>query len=141
MIAPLSSTRRFIVGVAALLVLTASGATATIKQSNFPTPVTTALSDGTAGWLGVNESSATGDCHLLVTLLRTKVLGYCTVEGGAPLTEIQLRVTGFDTPVFTTPVVGTGPFPSWLSRRPLYWSVHSLPTASRSKDIHSSVSK
>ena len=110
MIAPLSSTRRFIVGVAALLVLTASGATATIKQSNFPTPVTTALSDGTAGWLGVNESSATGDCHLLVTLLRTKVLVYFTVEGGAPLTEIQLRVTGFDTPVFTTPVVGTGPF-------------------------------
>ena len=110
MIAPLSSARRFIVGVSALFVLTASGATATIKQSNFPTPVTTALSDGTAGWLGVNESSAAGDCHLLVTLLRTKVLGYCTVEGGAPLTEIQLRVTGFDTPVFTTPVVGTGPF-------------------------------
>ena len=111
MITPLSSNRRFIVGfVALLIVLTASSATATIKQSNFSTPVTTALLDGTAGWRGVNESSATGDCHLLVTLLRTKVLGYCTIEGGAPLTEIHLRVSGFDTPVFTTPVTGKGPF-------------------------------
>ena len=111
MITPLSSNRRFIVRfVALLIVLTASSATATIKQSNFSTPVTTALLDGTAGWRGVNESSATGDCHLLVTLLRTKVLGYCTIEGGAPLTEIHLRVSGFDTPVFTTPVTGKGPF-------------------------------
>ena len=57
MITPSSSTRRFVVGIAALLiVLIASGATATLKQSNFSTPTTTALIDGTAGWLGVNES-------------------------------------------------------------------------------------
>ena len=105
-----SSTRGLIVGISALFLLTASDVSAAIKQSNFPITTSTALSDGTAGWLGVNESSASGDCHLLVTLLRTKVLGYCTLEGGAPLTEIQLWVDGFDTPVFTTPVVGDGPF-------------------------------
>ena len=105
-----SSTRGLIVGIAALFLLTASNGSAAIKQSNFPITASTALVDGTAGWLGVNESSASGDCYLLVTLLRTKVLGYCALEGGAPLTEIQLWVDGFDTPVFTTPVVGDGPF-------------------------------
>jgi hypothetical protein len=105
-----SSTRGLIVGIAALFLLTASDVSAAIKQSNFPITASTALSDRTAGWLGVNESSASGDCHLLVTLLRTKVLGYCALVGGAPLTEIQLWVDGFDTPVFTTPVVGDGPF-------------------------------
>ena len=105
-----SSTRGLIVGIAALFLLTASDVSASIKQSNFPITASTALSDRTAGWLGVNESSASGDCHLLVTLLRTKVLGYCALVGGAPLTEIQLWVDGFDTPVFTTPVVGDGPF-------------------------------
>ena len=105
-----SSTRGLIVGIAALFLLTASDVSAAIKQSNFPITASTALIDGTAGWLGVNESSASGDCHLLVTLLRTKVLGYCALVGGAPLTEIQLWVDGFDTPVFTTPVVGDGPF-------------------------------
>lgn len=110
MITPTSFARRFIIGIAALILLAASDTTATIKQSNFSIPATTALIDGTAGWLGVNNSSASGDCYLLVTLLRTKVIGYCTVEGGAQITEIQLRVNGFDTPVFTTPVVGNGPF-------------------------------
>ena len=105
-----SSTRGLIVGIAVLFLLTASDGSAAIKQNNFPITASTALVDGTAGWLGVNESSASGDCHLLVTLLRTKVLGYCALEGGAPLTEIQLWVDGFDTPVFTTPVVGDGPF-------------------------------
>ena len=105
-----SSTRSLIVGIAALFLLTASDVSAAIKQNNFPITASTPLIDGTAGWLGVNESSASGDCHLLVTLLRNKVLGYCALEGGAPLTEIQLWVDGFDTPVFTTPVVGDGPF-------------------------------
>ena len=85
------------------LTLPPAAAEATIKQTNFSIPAG-------ATWTGVNSSTATGQCMLLFTYLRTKALVHCTIEGGAPLVNIQLWVDGFDAPVFTTPVSDNGPY-------------------------------
>ena len=101
--APRVRRARLLAALMLAFVLTPSAAHAIIKQSNVSIPAR-------ATWTGVDGSAATGRCMLLFTFLRTKALGHCTIEGGAPLTSIQLWVDGFDTPVFATPVSGSGPF-------------------------------
>ncbi len=88
--------------VTLLLALEPHAADARIKQTNLSVAAGARVT-------GVNGSAATGRCLLLVTSVRTKALGHCTIEGGAPLTSIRLLVDGFDTPVLVTPVSDSGP--------------------------------
>ena len=120
--------RRAAIFATLTLSLTLSDAEATIKQPNFSIPAG-------ATWTGVNGSEATGRCMLLFTYLRTKALVHCTIEGGAPLTSIQLWVDGFDVPVFATPVFGRGPYTFTIEPLPTV-VVRALPTGALRIDGH-----
>lgn len=95
--------RQLIVVATLCVTMSAVSVQAAFQQTNTSTAAK-------ATWTGAGGSAATGRCMLLVTFMRTRALGHCTIEGGAPLTSIRVLVDGFESPVADIPVSGSGPF-------------------------------